>query len=129
MYDAYEVLENTCERAMKELHDLNKKLSKDDNSTPRDDVEMMESLTHTVASCKKGIAMMDKYYDEGNGYSGTWNRRYNTNGSSGRRGSSSRSRGYSRDNDMMARLNDMYQNARTDQEADVIQDIMNELNR
>ena len=92
---------------------------------------MMESLTHTIASTKKGIAMMDKY-DDG-GYSGSsyntqpiWNRRYSN--LSGRRGGS-RTRGYSRDNDMMQRLSDMYQNARDDQEADMIQSIMNELNR
>ena len=30
---------------------------------------------------------------------------------------------------MMQRLSDMYQNARDDQEADMIQSIMNELNR
>ena len=132
MYDAYEELENTCERAIKELHDLNKKTSKEENTVSRDDIEMMESLTHTIASCKKGIAMMDKYDD--NGYSGvsyntqpTWNRRYANNGSSGRRGGS-RSRGYSRDNgDIMQRLNAMYQDARDDQEADMIQSIMNEL--
>ena len=118
MYDAYEVLENTCERAVKELNDLNKKLSKDDNTVSKDDVQMMESLTHTIASSKKGIAMMDKHYDDG--YSGKRytmpNRRVTTRG-----------RGYSRDNDMMSRLDDMYQNARDDREADVIRNIMNEL--
>ena len=131
MYDAYEELENTCERAVKELHDLNKKMSKEENAASRDDIEMMESLTHTIASTKKGIAMMDKYDDSG--YSGSsyttqpiWNRRYSN--LSGRRGGS-RTRGYSRDNDMMQRLSDMYQNARDDQEADMIQSIMNELNR
>ena len=107
MYDAYEVLENTCERAVKELYDLNKKLGKDDNTVSKDDVQMMESLTHTIASTKKGIAMMDKY--------------------SHRRSSNRRAR--SRDYDIMQKLDNMYQDARDDDEAEIIQNIMNELSR
>ena len=107
MYDAYEVLENTCNRAMKELYDIDKKLSKNDSSVSKEDVELMESLTHTVASCKKGIAMMDKY--------------------SHRRSSNRRAR--SRDYDIMQKLDNMYQDARDDDEAEIIQNIMNELSR
>ena len=70
--------------------------------------------------------MMDKYYDDG--YSGTNNMQSSYRRYGNRRGSS-RSRGYSRDNDMMSRLDDMYQNARNDQEANMIHDIMNELIR
>jgi len=115
MYDAYETLENTCERAMRELRDLNKKLSKDESTASKEDVELMESLTHTVASCKKGIAMMEKYSTDDS------SKRY-------RRGYSTRNKSYFRDNDVMARLDSMYQNARDDQEADIIRSIMNELN-
>lgn len=138
MYDVYEELEHVCERATKELHDLNKKLAKDETAITKEDIEMLDKLTHTIASTKKVMTMIDQYYDGGSsgkdgyynisgGYSGM-NRRYMNNGSSGRRGSS-RMRGYSRDNDMMQKLNAMYQDARDDQEADMIQSIMNELNR
>lgn len=125
MYDIYEILENSCERASKELHDLNKKMSKEETTASKEDIQMLESLTHTIASTKKAMAMMDKYFEDG--YSGnqqSWRRM----SSAGRRGSS-RSRGYARDTDMMQRLDNMYQNARDDREADMIQNIMNELSR
>ena len=135
MYDIYEELEHTCERATKELHDLNKKLANDESSISKEDIDLMDKVTHTIASTKKIMALLDQYFDNGGSsgrdgsynISGTYsgNRRYT---SSGRRGSS-RMRGYSRDNDMMQRLRDMYQNARDDDEADMIQSIMNELNR
>ena len=143
MYDTYEELEKTCERATKELHDLNKKLANDESTISKEDIDMLDKVTHTIASTKKSILMIDQsedsgssgrdgYYNISGGYSGgyntqpMWNRRYANNGSSSRR-MSSRMRGSSRDNDMMQMLNDMYQNARDDQEADVIQDIMNKM--
>jgi hypothetical protein len=84
MYDAYDILENTCERAMRELHDLNKKLSKDEGMISKEDIDLMESLTHTVASTKKGMAMIDKYYDDGQS---NWNRRPMNNRRGGSRSS------------------------------------------
>lgn len=136
MYDTCEELENSYERATKELHDLNKKLDNDESTISKEDIDMLDKLTHTIASARKSILMIDQS-DMGNGSSGRdgtyningtysgMNRRY---GSSMRR-NSSRTRGYSRDNDMMAKLNAMYQDARDDREADIIERMMDELNR
>lgn len=133
MYDVYEELENACHRAAKELHDLNKKLSSDDANITKDDVDMMDKITHTIASTKKGMAMIDQYadtrssgrdgsYNISGTYSNGMNRRYYD---TGRRGSSRTHR----DGDVMQKLTDMYHDARDDREADMIRDIMSELNR
>ena len=139
MYDAYDELEKTCERVIKELHDLNKKLANDESTISKEDIDMLDKITHTIASVKKSILMIsqsenggssgrDGYYNISGGYSSQpmWDKRY---GSSGRR---MRTRGYSRDSEkdsMMQKLNMMYQDARDDQEAEIIERMMNELNR
>lgn len=141
MYDTYEELEKACERSTKELHDLNKKLANDESAISKEDIDMMDKILHSIASSKKSILMIDQadgssgrdgYYNISGGYSGSmytqpmWNKKY---GSSGRR---MRTRGYSRDSEkdsMMQKLNMMYQDARDDQEAEVIERMMNELNR
>ena len=83
-----------------------------------------------------GSSGRDGYYNISGGYSGTnyntqpvWNKRYAT---SNRRGSSRTRGGYSRDSEkemIMQRLDNLYQSARDDQEADMIQNIMSELSR
>ena len=137
MYDTYDEVEKSCKRITKELHDLNKKLANDESTISKEDVDLMDKMLHSIASSKKSMLMIDQADDMNgssgvsNGYSNMWNRRLMTNnGMSGRR--SSRNRGYSRDSEkdiMMQKLNNMYQDARDDQEADVIERMMNELSR
>lgn len=132
MYDTYEELEKACERSTKELHDLNRKLANDESAISKEDIDMMDKILHSIASSKKSILMIDQADGTSGGYSGNqpmWNRRY---GSSGRRTIMSRNRGYSRDSEkdsMMQKLNMMYQDARDDHEAEVIERMMNELSR
>lgn len=132
MYDAYEELETTCHRATKELHDLNKKLDSDESNITKDDIDLMDKITHTIASTKKGMAMIDQYANNrSSGRDGSYNISGTYSGKRymdlDRRGSSRY--GYSRDNGMMQKLREMYQDARDDHEADVIERVMNELNR
>lgn len=128
MYDLYDELERSCERATKELHDLNKKLANDESTISKEDIDMMDKILHSIASSKKSILMIDQAENNSNGSSGMWNRRYTNN----YRRSSSRNRGSSRDSDkdiLMQRLDNMYQNARDDYDAEVIERMMNELSR
>ena len=126
MYDVYDELETACHRATKELHDLNKKLDNDESNITKEDVDLLDKVTHTIASTKKGMAMLDAprssgrdgSYNISGTYSNGMNRRYYEGSSRGRR-----------DGDIMQRLNDMYQDARDDREADMIRNIMNGLNR
>ena len=60
MYDTYDELEKTCERATKELHDLNKKLANDESTISKEDIDMLGKVTHTIASTKKSILMIDQ---------------------------------------------------------------------
>lgn len=150
MHDTWKELERACERATKELCELNDRL--DQNKTVLSPVDL-DNLTKTVETIKnsksamKKIIELDEMTNENQnrgysgGYSGTnfmsqpvWDKRYsgNTyrgtytmdtgNGYSGRRGGR---RGYSMDSekeDLIARLENLMSRARTESEANEIRD-------
>lgn len=150
MKELYDELERTCERATKELCDLNNRLDTNKNMLSPTDVDMMDKLTHTIKSIKKIMQILDEYDEENqNRYSGgmyysqpMWDRRYSGNSYygtytvatgdhdhnySGRRSSRHMySRDSERDN-MMSELDTMLNNARDDREAEVIRKVMSKL--
>lgn len=133
-----DVLEKYCERMEKELEDQYKKIEKL-NPLPPSELEITDKLLHSIKSIKTTLAMLEYRDDEDDGgYSGkyyepTYKRYSSRGGYSGRNDSGRRSgRGYSRDSekhDAMRRLEDMLDRARTDEEADAIQEAINILNR
>lgn len=149
MHDLYDELEKTCERATKELCDLNNRLETNKNMISPTDVDMMDKLTHTIKSIKKVMTILDEYDENQNRYSGgmyytqpMWDRGYSGNSYhgtytvatgdpghsySGRRSSRHMySRDTERDN-MMSELDNMLNNARDDREADLIRKVMSKL--
>lgn len=150
MQELYKELERTCERATKELGDLNNRLDSNKNLLSPADVDMMDKLTHTIKSIKKVMMVLEEHGENQNGYSGNsyysqpmWDRDYSGNsyhgtytvatgepngyGYSGRRNSRHMySRDTERDN-MMSELDTMLNNARDEREADIIRRVMSKL--
>ena len=134
---AIEILEKYCERIEKELDDEYKKIEKL-NPLPPGELEIVDKLLHSMKSVKTVLAMLE-YSDDEDGYSGKYystpsytkrymndDRRYSGDDYSGRR------RGYSRDSeksDMIHKLEDMMDRARTDNEAMAIRDALDIVNR
>ena len=144
MHKTIELLENYCDRFEKELGILWKKIEKSD-VIPTADLDAIDKLFHAMKSDKTICAMLEYAEDEESedgGYSGkyysapTYTRRYSNNGYSGRNdgGYSGRrgGRGYSRDSeksDMIRKLEDMLNRARSDDEAMAIQDTIDVVTR
>ena len=122
-----EDLKHMCEILEDELANVNKKVDKSGGTLSGDDISYIDKLTHSIKSIKTTIAMIEA--DDGGSYGmyPHWNA-YNDGygGSYARRGSARRdsmgrysSRGYSRDDEMVAELRELMQDApdeRTKQE-------------
>ena len=121
-----DLLHAYCERIERELEELwIKKIDPATQLNPSD-VEVMDTLFHSLKSLKTVMSMMegDKRYDSG--YSGS---RYPISNYSGKRDSMGR---YSRDTEkenMMNNLNDMMKNVRSDDEAIAIRNAMDAVSR
>lgn len=146
--DMHKELERTCERAEKELCDLNNRLEQNKSIISPADVDMMDKLTHTIKSIKKVLELMNKDSEiQNGGYSGyymsqpVWDRKYSGNsyhgtytvatgdGYSGRR---YMGRGYSRSSekeDMISRLENMMDRATTESEANAIRESIEAVSR
>ena len=128
--DKEHIYEDFCERLENELCDQYKKVEGSKQMSPSD-LEITDTLAHTIKSLKTIMAMDEKYYDR---YSGTRmypdDRDYRSRVSySGRRDSNGR---YSRDSekeDMIRHLEGMMNNVRTDDEAVSIRNAIDAVSR
>lgn len=151
MHDTWKELERACERATKELCELNDRLDQNKNVLSPVDLDNLTKTVETIKNSKsamKKIIEMDEMMDENqNGYSGNyysqpmWDRRYSGNSyrgtytvatGDGHDGYSGRgmSRRYSRDTErdnMRAELDDMLRDSRDERESEIIKRLMNRL--
>ena len=144
--DMHKELERTCERAEKELCDLNNRLEQNKSIISPADVDMMDKLTHTIKSIKKVFELMDKDSEiQNGGYSGhymaqpVWDRRYSGNSYHGQytiatgdgySGRHSMRHSYSRNterDDLMMKLENALSTARTKEDAEAIRKAMDVL--
>ena len=132
-------LKHMCEILEEEISNVNKKVDKSGGTLSGDDISYIDKLTHSIKSIKTTIAMVEaedggSYNDGSYGMYPHWNyggfyadRNMNGNGGSYARGRNARrdsmgrysSRGYSMDDDMVAELRELMQDApdeRTKQE-------------
>ena len=152
MKELWKELERTCERATKELSELNDRLEQNKNMISPADVDimfkLMDIIKDTKSTLKKIIEIedmeqMDGEYS-GNMYSGNmmyrneprWDKRYSGNSyrgtytvESGHDGYSGRNmrRSYSRGDDTRMELEEMLNNTRDPQEAETLRKIINKL--
>ena len=145
MHDLEKELHRTCERITKELSELNDRLDQNKNMISPADVDllfkMMDIIKDTKSTLKK-IYEIEDMEEIQNGYSGNmmyrnepiWDRRYSGNNSyrgtytleSGHDGYSGRNmrHSYSRGDDARMELEEMLNNTRDSQEAEVIRKVL-----
>lgn len=145
--DLEKELHRTCERATKELSELNDRLEQNKNIISPADVDimfkLMDIIKDTKSTMKKIIEIEDMEAMDGE-YSGNmmyrnepmWDRRYSGNSyrgtytvESGRDGYSGRNmrRSYSRGDDTRMELEEMLNSTRDPNEAEAIRKILNKL--
>lgn len=148
MNDLWKELERTCERATHELSQLNDRLETNKNMMSPADLEVMFKLMDIIKDTKstmKKIYEIEDFEQMDGEYSGNmmyrnepmWDRRYSGNNSyrgtytleSGNNGYSGRNmrRSYSRGDDTRMELEEMLNNTRDQNEAEVIRKILNRL--
>lgn len=139
-------LHRTCERATKELSQINDRLDQNKNVMSPNDVELLYKIMDIIKDAKstlKKIYEIEDMEEIQNGYSGNmmyrnepmWDRRYSGNSYRGTytvesgNGYSGRNmrRSYSRGDDTRMELEEMLNNTRDSQEAEVIRKILNKL--
>ena len=148
MHDLEKELHRTCERVTKELSELNDRLDQNKNMISPADIDllfkMMDIIKDTKSTLKKIYEIED--LENQNEYSGNmmyrnepmWDRRYSGNSyhgqytiatGDGRDGYSGRNmrRSYSRGDDTRMELEEMLNNTRDQNEAEVIRKILNRL--
>ena len=146
--DLEKELHRTCERATKELSELNDRLEQNKNIISPADVDimfkLMDIIKDTKSTMKKIIEIEDLEQGYDKNYSGNyysqpmWDRRYSGNSyhgqytiatGDGRGDYSGRNmrRSYSRGDDTRMELEEMLNNTRDSQEAEVIRKILNKL--
>ena len=146
MKELWKELERTCERATHELSQLNDRLETNKNMMSPADLEVMYKLMDIVKDTKSTMKKIIEIEDmeNQNEYSGNmmmyrnepmWDRRYSGNSyrgqytletSNGRDGYSGRNmrRSYSRGDDARMELEEMLNNTRDSQEAEVIRKVL-----
>ena len=155
MKELWKELERTCERATHELSQLNDRLDNNKNMMSPADLDALFKLADIIKDIKstmkkiieiEDMEQMDKEYSgySGNMYSGgmmyrnepRWDQRYSGNSyrgtytvESGHDGYSGRNmrQTYSRGNDTRMELEEMLNNTRDQNEAEVIRKIINRL--
>lgn len=148
MKELWKELERTCERATHELSQLNDRLETNKNMMSPADLEVMFKLMDIVKDTKSTMKKIMEIEDLEQGYdkdySGTyysqpmWDRRYSGNSyhgqytiatGDGRDGYSGRNmrRSYSRGDETRMELEEMLNNTRDQNEAEVIRKILNRL--
>ena len=154
MYDLFKEMERVCERNTKELHDFLDRLDQNKNTISPADLEVLCELVDIAKNSKsaiKKIIEIDEMLDENqNAYSGNmiyrnepmWDRMSGRNYSGnayhgqytiatgdGRGDYSGRNmrRSYSRGDDTRMELEEMLNNTRDQNEAEVIRKILNKL--
>ena len=150
MHDLFGEMERVCERSTKELHDFLDRIDQNKNTISPADLEILCKLTDIAKNSKsamKKIIEVDEMLDENqNGYSGNmmyrnepmWDRRYSGNSyhgqytiatGDGRNDYSGRNmrRSYSRGDETRMELEEMLNNTRDQNEAEVIRKILNRL--
>ena len=149
MQELWKELERTCERATRELSQLNDRLDTNKNIMSPADLENMFKLMDIVKDTKstmKKIIEIEDLERMDDGYSGNmvyhnepmWDRRYSGNSyhgqytiatGDGRGDYSGRNmrRSYSRGSDARMELEDMLNNTRDPQEAEAIRKILNKM--
>lgn len=148
MHDLYKEMERVCERNTKELHDFLDRIEQNKSTISPADLEILCELVDIAKNSKstmKKIIEIDEMLDENqNGYSGNmmyrnepmWDRRYSGNSyrgtytvESGHDGYSGRNmrRSYSRGDDTRMELEEMLNNTRDQNEAEIIRKILNKL--
>lgn len=146
MHDLEKELHRTCERATKELSELNDRLEQNKNMISPADVDimfkLMDIIKDTKSTMKKIIEIEDMEQMDGE-YSGNmmyrnepmWDRRYSGNSYRGTytvesgNGYSGRNmrQSYSRGNDTRMELEEMLNSTRDPQEAETLRKIINRL--
>lgn len=111
-----EDMREMCETLSEELSKANKKIRSAGGALNGSDVEYVDKLSHAIKSLKTAIAMAEAEegtsgYDNGETYSGTYRRMSYARGR--RRDSMGRysSRGYSGNDEMIAELRDLMEDA------------------
>lgn len=150
MYDLFREMERVCERDTKELHDFLDRIDQNKNTISPADLDILCKLTDIAKNSKstmKKIIEIDEMLDTNqNEYSGNmmyrnepmWDRRYSGNSyhgqytiatGNGQDGYSGRNmrRSYSRGDDTRMELEEMLNNTRDQNEAEVIRKILNRL--
>ena len=139
--DFYNELEQLCNVLEKELKISNEKLESSGNNLTGDDLSYIDKLTHSIKSIKTTMAMMDaEGYSGGYGMSGNYGRGGNSgryypyySGARGRSakrdsmGRYSRGRGYSGDDDMIAQLRELMEDAPDDRTRQEFQKFINKV--
>lgn len=150
MHDLFREMERVCERNTKELHDFLDRIDQNKNTISPADLDILCKLTDIAKNSKsamKKIIEVDEMLDTNqNEYSGNmmyrnepmWDRRYSGNSyhgqytiatGDGRDGYSGRNmrRSYSRGDETRMELEEMLNNTRDQNEAEVIRKILNRL--
>lgn len=111
-------LHEMCETLSRELGEANEKVRQGGGSLNGSDLDYIDKLTHAIKSIKTTIAMIEADDGESGMYPYHYNMNrgsYNRMGSYARRrdsmGRYSSARGYSRDDDMIAELRDLMNEA------------------
>ena len=150
MHDLFREMERVCERDTKELHDFLDRIDQNKNTISPADLDILCKLVDIAKNSKstmKKIIEIDEMFDNNqNGYSGNmmyrnepmWDRRYSGNSyhgqytiatGDGRGDYSGRNmrRSYSRGDDTRMELEEMLNNTRDQNEAEIIRKILNKL--
>lgn len=148
MHDLFREMERVCERSTKELHDFLDRIDQNKNTISPADLDILCKLTDIAKNSKsamKKIIEVDEMLDTNqNEYSGNmmyrnepmWDKRYSGNSyrgtytvESGHDGYSGRNmrRSYSRGDETRMELEEMLNNTRDQNEAEVIRKILNRL--
>lgn len=147
MHELYREMERVCERNTKELHDFLDRIDQNKNTISPADLEILCKLVDVAKNSKstmKKIIEIDEMLEENqNEYSGNmmyrnepmWDRRYSGNSYRGQytletgNGYSGRNmrRSYSRGDETRMELEEMLNNTRDPQEAEVLRKIINKL--
>ena len=109
MHELYEDLESMCEMLADELSKTNDKLEKSGGQISAGDIEYIDKLTHAIKSIKTTKAMMESEYSNDNRMS--YARGGNSYARTNRRGRSRYSRDYSYDENMVAELKELMEDA------------------
>lgn len=150
MHDLYNEMERVCERNTKELHEFLDRIDQNKTTISPADLNVLCNLVEIAKNSKstmKKIVELDEMLDANqNGYSGNmmyrnepmWDRRYSGNSyhgqytiatGDGRDGYSGRNmrHSYSRGDDARMELEEMLNNTRDPQEAEVLRKVINKL--